>query len=198
MSSDQSVTVLLHELAGGERQAFDKLIPLVYPELRRIAEVQLWRERSAHTLQPTALVNELYARMVGQEQLSFNDRAHFLSVAAHTMRKVLIDYARMHHAAKRDFGREKLSLEAVRETSLGRPSILIALDDVLNTLERQDPLLAQLIELRYFGGLTLEESAVAVNLSVGDVRRELQLAEAWLRRELESSAQAQGKSRSIE
>src|SRR5579862_6224981 len=140
MSNDRTITVLLRELAGGDRGAFDQLIPLVYAELHRIAEVQLWRERPDHTLQPTALVHEVYARMVGQEQLSFKDRAHFLGVAAHTMRKVLIDHARLHHAAKRDFGKEKLSLEAVGEISLARPSILIALDDALNTLEEQDPL----------------------------------------------------------
>jgi RNA polymerase sigma factor (TIGR02999 family) len=191
MANAQTITLLLRELAGGERQAFDQLIPLVYAELRRLADARLRNERPDHTLQPTALVHEVYARMVGQEQLSFNDRAHFLGVAAHTMRKILIDHARLRNAAKRDYGKQRLSLDAAGGISLERPSVIIALDDALNTLEQQDPLTARLIELRYFGGLTLEESSVAVNRPVSAVRRDLKLAEAWLRRELD-----QGNSRS--
>jgi len=196
MANAQNITLLLRELAGGEKEAFDRLIPLVYAELRRIAQAQLRSERSGHTLQPTALVHEAYARMAGREVLTFNDRAHFLGVAAHTMRKVLIDYARLRNAAKRDPGGPKVSLEEAIDAGLERPSSLVALDDALNSLERQDPRLARLIEMRYFGGLTAEETSVVMNLEVGEVRRELALAQAWLRRALDAGPQAQGRSSS--
>jgi RNA polymerase sigma factor (TIGR02999 family) len=196
MPNTQTVRLLLRELAGGERQAFDQLIPLVYAELRRIAEAQLRKERSDHTLQPTALVNELYSRMVGREQIGFNDRAHFLAIAAQTMRRILIDHARVRNAAKRNRGQEKVSIDQAGDVGLQHPSILIALGDALEALGKQDTLMARLIELRYFGGLTTEESAVVVDLPVSEVRRELRLAQAWLRRELESADPAQGKSSS--
>jgi RNA polymerase sigma factor (TIGR02999 family) len=185
MPNGQTITLLLRELAGGEKQAFDQLIPLVYAELRRIAEARLRSERPGHTFQPTDLVHEVYARMAGGEQLSFVDRAHFLGVAAHTMRKILIDHARVRNAAKRDHGKVKVSLEEAVLIPLQRPSAVIALDDALISLEKEDPLMARLIELRYFGGLTAEESSVVVKLEVPEVRRELRQAQAWLRRELE-------------
>jgi RNA polymerase sigma-70 factor (ECF subfamily) len=196
MPSEQTVTSLLKELAGGEKQALDRLIPLVYAELRRIAHAQLRTERADHTLQPTALVHELYFRMAGREQLSFNDRAHFLGVAAHTMRRILIDYARIRNAAKRDRGREKISIGEAGEIPFQRPSIMIAVDDALNALEQQDPLLARLIELRYFGGMTAAEIGVVVELEVSEVRRELKLAQTWLRRELDVPPAIHGRSRS--
>ena len=196
MPTTQSITVLLRELAGGERRAFDQLMPLVYGQLRRIAEAQLRRERPGHTLQPTALVHELYSRMIGRERISFNDRAHFLAIAAQTMRKILIDHARVRNAAKRNRGQEKVSIDQVGDVALQNPSILIALGDALDALGEQDSLMARLIELRYFGGLTIEESAVVVNLPVSEVRRELKLAQAWLRRELESAEAGQGTSSS--
>ena len=198
MPNTQTVRLLLRELAGGERQAFDQLIPLVYAELRRIAEAQLRKERPDHTLQPTALVSELYSRMVGREQIGFNDRAHFLAIAAQTMRRILIDHARVRNAAKRNRGQEKISLDQAGDVGPQHPSILIALGDALDALGKQDTLMARLIELRYFGGLTAEESAVVVGLPVSEVRRELRLAQAWLRRELESAAPDQGKSSSSE
>jgi RNA polymerase sigma factor (TIGR02999 family) len=196
MPTTQSVTVLLRELAGGERRAFDQLMPLVYGQLRRIAEAQLRRERPDHTLQPTALVHELYSRMIGRERISFNDRAHFLAIAAQTMRKILIDHARLRNAMKRNRGQEKVPIDKAGDVALQHPSILIALGDALDALGEQDTLMARLIELRYFGGLTLEESAVVVNLPVSEVRRELKLAQAWLRRELESAEAGQGTSSS--
>jgi RNA polymerase sigma factor (TIGR02999 family) len=198
MNPAESITLLLKELSGGEKDALDRLIPLVYAELRRIAQAQLRRERPGHTLQATALVHEAYARMAGQEQLSFSDRAHFLAVAAHVMRKILIDHARVRNAAKRDRGREKVSIDDAGDVSLQRPSIMIALDDALHTLEKQDPLLARLIELRYFGGLTAEQSAVVVHLEVNMVRRQTALAQAWLRRELNTGTSDQGISSSSE
>jgi RNA polymerase sigma factor (TIGR02999 family) len=190
MPDARTITLLLRELADGEKQAFDRLLPLVYGELRRIAEAQLRSERPGHTLQPTALVHEVYVRMVGREQLSFNDRAHFLGVAAHTMRRVLIDHARIRNALKRDSGRQQVPIDQAGEIRVQRPSVLIAVGDALDTLEKQNPLMARLIELRYFGGLTAEESGVVVNLPPKDVRRELRLAQAWLRRELDAAPPA--------
>lgn len=180
-----TVTLLLREFAGGDQSALDRLIPLVYEELRRLAGGQLRRERPGHTLQPTALVHEVYARMVGQEQPGYRDRAHFLAIAAHAMRKILIDHARRYNAAKRGRGQAKAAIDEERDGCVERPSLLIALDDSLAALEAKNPLLARLIEMRYFGGLTAEESSAALNLETNDVRRRLRLAEAWLRREMD-------------
>ncbi len=187
MPDPQTVTLLLRDLAGGDEAALDRLIPLVYDELRRIADGQLRRERDGHTLQPTALVHEVYARMVSGQTPSYRDRAHFLGVAAHAMRKILIDHARGRNAAKRGGGVEKFALDELRDGVPERPSVLIALDDALKALEQRDPLEARLIEMRYFGGLTAEESAEAVSIDVNSVRRHLRLAEAWLRREMGAS-----------
>jgi RNA polymerase sigma factor (TIGR02999 family) len=188
MSDTRTVTLLLRDLAGGDQGALDRLVPLVYEELRRIAEGQLRRERPGHTLQPTALVHEVYVRMVGQEDASYRDRAHFLAIAAHAMRKILIDHARGHNAAKRGGGLDHLAIDEERDGSGERPSILIALDDALAALAEKDPLLARLVEMRYFGGLTAEESGAALNLEINAVRRQLRLAEAWLQREMDRPA----------
>jgi RNA polymerase sigma factor (TIGR02999 family) len=185
MPDTRTVTLLLRELAGGDQGALDRLVPLVYEELRRIAEGQLRRERPGHTLQPTALVHEVYVRMLGQEPAGYRDRAHFLAIAAHAMRKILIDHARGHNAAKRGGGREKFEIDEERDGSMERPSVLIALDDALAGLEKKDALLAQLVEMRYFGGLTAEESSAALDMEINVVRRQLRLAEAWLKREME-------------
>jgi RNA polymerase sigma factor (TIGR02999 family) len=187
MGNEQTVTLLLRELADGDQAALDRLIPLVYDELRRIARGQLRRERPGHTLQPTALVNEVYARMLGQEQPDYRDRAHFLSIAARAMRKILIDYARGHKAEKRGGGQPVLQLDEALNASGERPMMVVALDDALTALEKQDAQKAQLIEMRYFGGLTAEESASVLNLTVAVVRRELRLAQAWLQREVDRS-----------
>jgi RNA polymerase sigma factor (TIGR02999 family) len=188
MSEARTVTRLLREVAGGDQGALNRLVPLVYEELRRIAEGQIRRERPGHTLQPTALVHEVYVRMVGQQQDGYRDRAHFLGIAAHAMRRILIDYAREHNAAKRGGGREKLAIDEERDGMVERSSILIALDDALATLAGKDPLLARLVEMRYFGGLTAEESSAALNLEISVVRRQLRLAEAWLQREMDHPA----------
>ncbi|MGA3074213.1 MAG: sigma-70 family RNA polymerase sigma factor [Bryobacteraceae bacterium] len=188
MSDARTVTLLLREIADGDQGALDRLVPLVYEELRRIADGQLRRERRGHTLQPTALVHEVYVRMVGKEQPGYRDRAHFLAIAAHAMRRILIDHAREHNAAKRGGGHEKFAIDEERDGSVERPSILIALDDALAALSEKDPLLARLVEMRYFGGLTAEESSAALNLEIGGVRRQLRLAEAWLQREMDQPA----------
>ena len=188
MPDGKSITLLLRDLANGEREALDQLIPLFYSELRRIADGFLRNERPGHTLQPTALVNELYARIRGQEQPEYNDRAHFLGVAAGVMRQILIDHARTKYAAKRGGQQGRFSLQEAMDSTVERPSDIIAVDDALNDLERQDQRKAQLVEMRFFGGLTAEESAEVLQIPVNTVRRELRLAQAWLQRELDQRA----------
>jgi len=179
-----AVTALLREWSGGDKEALDRLVPLVYDELRQIAQAQLRKERHARTMQPTALVHELYLRLAGSQQLTLADRAHFLAVAARNMRKILLDQARRRNADKRGGGGEKLSLDEALAAGLERPAVLIAMDDALNVLATHDPLLAELIELRYFGGLTAEESSVVVKKETREIQHDLALAKAWLRRYL--------------
>jgi RNA polymerase sigma factor (TIGR02999 family) len=185
MPDTGAVTVLLDEVGCRDKGSLDRLIPLIYDELRGIATRQLRRERSGHTLQPAALVHEVYARMVGADQPEYRDQAHFLSIASQVMRRILIDHARSRNAEKRGGGGETLPLEAAGRALLERPAILMVLDDALTGLERHNSCMGQLIEMRYFGGLTAEESAVALGLEVGRVRRELRVAQAWLKREME-------------
>ena len=184
MSETQPVTILLQQFANGDKDALDRIMPLVYAELRQIANNCLSRESSGHTLQPTALVHEAYARMVDQQQPAFRSRAHFLSIAAKVMRQILIDYARKRKAEKRGSGIPKASLEEACGAVMKQPALLIALSDALDELERKDARKAQLIEMRYFGGLTLEESAEVTGSTLEGVRYELRLAQAWLHREL--------------
>jgi RNA polymerase sigma-70 factor (ECF subfamily) len=185
MPGETSITLLLRELANGEKAALDQLIPLFYTELRRIADGFLRNERHGHTLQPTALVNELYARVAGQEQPEYRSRAHFLGVAAHVMRQILIDHARARCAAKRGGPQEKLSLIEAMDPALERSAEIIAVDDALSELERRDPRKARLVQMRFFGGLTAEESAEVLQIPVATIRRELRVAQAWLQRELD-------------
>jgi RNA polymerase sigma factor (TIGR02999 family) len=192
MSEKESITLLLQGLGRGDKASLDRLTPLLYDELRRIADAQLRRERPDHTFEPAALVHELYARMLGQEQPDYTDRAHVLRVAAQVMRRILIDHARIRDASKRGGGQEKLPIDEARDALAFRPAIMVALDDSLTALEQIDPRKAQLVEMRYFGGLTAEESAAALGLEVPQVRRELRVAQAWLRRELDGRAVAAG------
>jgi RNA polymerase sigma factor (TIGR02999 family) len=185
MAEDRQITLLLHDFADGKKEALDGLIPLVYAELRKTANGYLRQERSGHTLQPTALVHELYARLLGQEHPDCRSRAHFLGVAAQLMRQILIDHARTKHARKRGGGCPKLSLDEAYDTAMERPSVMIRIDDALQDLERQDPRKARLIEMRFFGGLTADESAEVLQLPVNTIRRELRVAQAWLHRELD-------------
>jgi RNA polymerase sigma factor (TIGR02999 family) len=188
MTPDSSITVLVHEYASGDKAALDRLLPLVYAELRRIADKHLQGERPSHTLQPTALVHEMYARLALQSPPDLRDRIHFLSVAAHVMRQILIDHARAKYAEKRGGRQERLSLDEAQETCMEKPAIMVRIDDALNQLARQDPRKARLIELRFFGGLTAEESAAVLDLPINLVRRELRVAQAWLQRELDQSS----------
>src|SRR5215469_10319600 len=188
MTTANSVTVLVHEYASGDKSALDRLLPLVYSELRRIAGRHLRGEQPSHTLQPTALVHEMYARLASQSSPDVCDRIHFLSVAAQVMRQILIDHARVKYAAKRGGRQDKLSLDEAQEACMEKPAIMIRIDDALNQLARQDPRKARLIEMRFFGGMTAEESAAVLDLPVKVVRRELRVAQAWLQRELNQSS----------
>jgi RNA polymerase sigma-70 factor, ECF subfamily len=182
---DQSFTVLLRKFADGDKEALDRLMPSVYSELQRLAGGYLRNERPGHTLQPTALVHEAYARLLKQEQPDYRCRAQFMAVAAQVMRQILIDHARTRNAAKRGGGNVKFSITQAGEIPVNRSSILIAIDDALVELARQDALKARLIELRFFGGLTAEESAESLGLRVQEVRNHLRVAQAWLQRELD-------------
>ena len=184
-----SITVLVHEYANGDRAALDRLLPLVYAELRRIARSHLRQERQDHTLQPTALVHELYARLVGQTPPDLRDRIHFLSVAASVMRQILIDHARTKYAQKRGGRQEKVSIDEYPYLCMEKPAVMVQIDDALNQLSRQDARKAKLIEMRFFGGLTAEESASVLGLPVNTVRRELRVAQAWFQRELDQGGQ---------
>jgi len=165
----------------------DLLTPLVYNELRRLAERYLRNERSAATLQPTALVHEAYLRLVAQSMPDWESRAHFFGVAAHLMRQILVDHARKHRSAKRGGGVDKLSIDEIIGLGTDKPADIIALDDALKTLAEIDERKAKVIELRFFGGLSVEETAVALGVSPATIGREQRLAEAWLHRELSSA-----------
>jgi RNA polymerase sigma factor (TIGR02999 family) len=182
---DRPITLLLQEFAAGDKTAFDQVMPLIYAELRKVAGRHLNRERADHTLQPTALVNEAYVKLVGQDQPDYRSRAHFLGVAAHAMRQILIDHARLRNAEKRGGGDWVLPLDESIDVPLERPPAAIALDDALTALEHRDSRKAKLIEMRFFGGLTAEESAEVLDLPVEKVRAELRVAQAWLQRELD-------------
>jgi RNA polymerase sigma factor (TIGR02999 family) len=193
MATETPITVLVHEYAKGDKAALDRLLPLVYAELRRIAQQHLKNERPGHTLQPTALVHEMYGRLAGHAAPDLHDRIHFLSVAARVMRQILVDHARAKFAQKRGGRLEKLSLDRAQAAGMERPAIMVRIDDALSQLERHDPRKARLIEMRFFGGLTAEESATALELPVNVVRRELRVAQAWFQRELGRGGHRSGK-----
>ncbi len=176
----QDVTGLLLEWQEGDETALDKLTPLVYDELRRIAHRYMRQERDGHTLQTTALVNEAYVRLAGGQRIEWQNRAHFYGVVAQVMRHVLIDHARRRRYAKRGGDAEQVSLEDVAGMSDVRAAELVALDEALNELARLDPRKARVVELRYFGGLSLEETADVLEVSVMTVRRDWRAAKAWL------------------
>jgi RNA polymerase sigma-70 factor (ECF subfamily) len=180
----QPITLTLRELADGDKDALNRLMPVVYAELRKLADSYLRNERPGNTLQPTALVHEAYIRLIGQESPDFRSRSHFLGIASHIMRQILIDHARSRNAGKRGGGMPKYSLDEALNAAVERPSIMLAIDDALRELERKDPRKTKLIEMRFFGGLTAEESAEILELPVEKVRGELRVAQAWLQREL--------------
>lgn len=180
----KDITLLLRHWSQGDQEALERLIPLVMHELRKLAGGYLRNERSNHTLQPTALINEAYLRLVAQEFPEWQSRSHFFGIAAQLMRQILVDHARAHISAKRGNAAPKLSLEDNLEVSQEQAGELIALHDVLLSLEQLDKRKARIIELRYFGGLTGEEIAQVLGISTATVTREMRLAHAWLLREL--------------
>ncbi|HZH29818.1 MAG TPA: sigma-70 family RNA polymerase sigma factor [Pyrinomonadaceae bacterium] len=191
MTADLSheVTRLLHDWKGGDRAALEKLTPLVYDELRRLASHYLRGERKDHTLQGTALVHEAFIRLVGQSNLELQSRGHFFGVAAHLMRQILVDHARRHTALKRGGGEEFLSIEEAAIFSPQRAANLVALDDALRELGKFDGRKSRIIELRYFGGLSIEEIGEVESIAVATVRRQMRTAEAWLHREMSNDSE---------
>jgi len=184
MSSTHDVTRLLGEWAKGDQRAFEQLLPLVYGELRQIAASYLRKERQGHTLQPTAVVHEAYIRLVHQKKPNWDDRKQFFGIAARLMRQILVDHARKRHAGKR--AGQRVSLEDALNFQRGRGEALVALDSRLNALEKLDPRKCKAIELRYFGGLSMDEIAQALDVSPVTVRRDLRVAKAWLHHEMQS------------
>lgn len=184
MVPPQDVTALLLDWSRGNPAALDRLLPVVYAELRRMAARQLRGERAGHTLQPTALVHEVYLRIVDQRQVDWHNRAHFFGVAANVMRRILVDHARRRKAGKRGDGAPCLSIDDAREIPASSEMPILALDHALARLEKIDPELAKVVELRAFGGLTIEEAAQVLEVSPSTAKRDWRTAKAWLIREL--------------
>lgn len=178
--SEKDVTELLLDLSGGNATAIGLLLPIVYNELRRLAASYLSRERVDHTLQPTALVHEAYIKLIDQTRTNWQNRAHFFGVAANVMRRILIDHARLHNADKRGAEYQKLQLDTNIDKAVEMRSELIALDEALKELEKIAPEQAKLVELRFFGGLTFEETAEVLGVSLRTVKRQWRFVRAWL------------------
>jgi RNA polymerase sigma factor (TIGR02999 family) len=184
------VTQILHDWSAGDGSAPERLIPLVYDELRRLAQSYLHQERTDHTLQATALVHEAYLRLVDQTHVSINSRAHFFGVAAHLMRQILVDHARAHGAQKRGGAATRLSLDEARFEPEHQAADLLALDEALLALAQVDERKSKIVEMRFFGGLAEKEIAVVLDVSEKTVARDWQVAKLWLYRELaEGSSQ---------
>jgi RNA polymerase sigma factor (TIGR02999 family) len=181
----ESVTQLLIEISNGDREAVDLLLPVIYDELRKLAANYLRRERPDHTLQPTALVHEAYLRLVDQTRVTWQNRAHFFGIAAQIMRRLLVDHARRHNAEKRGQDFQKLSLDENIDRAVERSTELIALDDALKALAAFDPQKARVVELRYFGGLSVEETADVLGVTATTVKRHWRFAKAWLHGEMQ-------------
>ncbi len=182
--SVHEITRLLVAWGQGDQTALEKLMPLVYEELRRLARRHMNHQRPGHTLQTTALVNEAYLRLIDASQVQWQNRAHFFAVSAQLMRRILVDFARSRKSLKRGGEARQVTLDDSLEVSSERGADLIALDDALNTLGTMNPRQSQIVELRYFGGLSEEEIAEALKISPRTVRRDWNLARAWLYREL--------------
>ncbi len=178
------ITAMLLAWNRGDEQARDQLMPVIYDELRRMARGHLRRERPGHTLQPTALVNEAYLRLVDQSQVNWQNRAHFFGAAARLMRQILVNHAEARQAAKRGGEAERVSLADAELPAAEQEDDLIALDQALRRLEQLDPRQTRIVEMRYFSGLSIEEIAEALGVSPATVKREWSAARAWLRREL--------------
>lgn len=185
MPSEPPITELLVAWGNGDQTAFDRLAPAVHRELHRLAARYMAGERPGHVLQTTALVNEAYLRLVDWKQVEWQNRAHFFGLAARLMRRILVDVARTRRRAKRGRGDLHVSLSDAAEVAIARSADLVALEDALQTLEELNPRHSRVVELRFFGGLSLEEVAHVLDVSVGTVRRDWSLVQAWLYRELD-------------
>ncbi len=192
---ERAVTQLLLEWKSGSKEALDLLVPLVYQELRRLADHYLRDERAAATIQPTALVHEAYLRLVSQNLPDWESRAHFFGVAAHLMRQILVDQARRRRSSKRGSGAEKISIEDTVSFVPARGRDIEELDDSLTALAAFDERKAKVIELRFFGGFSIEETAQALDVSTATIAREQRMAEAWLHREMAASVSGRTASR---
>jgi len=186
-SSDTGVTQLLVQWSAGDERALESLLPIIYDNLHRLARSYLRRERPDHTLQATALVNEAYLRLVDQKKICWQNRAQFFGVAAQLMRRILVDHARAQRADKRGGDGIKLSLTAADRIARWRNVDLIALDDALKTLAEIDPQQGRIVELKFFGGLTIEETSEVLGISHATVERDWSMARAWLKREIKKS-----------
>jgi RNA polymerase sigma factor (TIGR02999 family) len=185
-SPPKQVTQLLAAWGRGDETARDELMPLVYEELRRLAHKYIRQERPGHTLQTSALLNEAYLRLVDQKNIQWQDRAHFFGIAARLMRQVLVDYARKRGYAKRGGDARRVSLDDAMIVTQERAAEVVALDDALRSLAAIDPRQSQVVELRFFGGLSIDETAKVLAVSPGTVMRDWTLAKAWLRRAVTS------------
>jgi RNA polymerase sigma factor (TIGR02999 family) len=180
----QEITQLLIDWRGGDGQALDRLFPLVEPELHRLAHHYMSRERAGHTLQTTAVLNEAYLRLVDDTKPPWQNRTHFVAAAAQLMRRIMVDHARARHSAKRGGGALRVTLDEAALVTEARSDELLALDEALKALAAQDSRKSQIVELRYFGGLTVEETAEFLKISPRTVEREWTMAKAWLHRAL--------------
>jgi RNA polymerase sigma-70 factor, ECF subfamily len=188
--SASEVSQLLINWGQGDESALEKLIPLVYDELRRMAHYQMAREKPGHTLQTTALVNEVYLRLLGAGEVSWQDRAHFMALSAKLMRRVLVDHARGRGRVKRGGAMIKMSLDDSLAVPVGQDANIIALDDALSSLATVDARKAKTVELRFFGGYSVEETAKILNVSVSTVMNDWKFAKAWLLRLLQKDFHA--------
>lgn len=184
MPSPQNVTKMLRDWRNGDQEALEKLIPVVYDELRRQAAGYLRRERTGHTLQTTALIHEAYLRLINQQNIEWQNRAHFYAIAARLMRQILVDHARNRQAAKRGGSDIRVPLEEAVAISSGENVDLVALDEALTRLAKIDSQQSRIVELRYFSGLSVEETAEVVGVSSRTVRRDWNVAKAWLRQQI--------------
>lgn len=184
MEDKRAITKLLIEWGDGKKESLDEMLPLVYAELRRLAENYLRGERPDHTLQPTALVHEAYIRLVDQRSVNWRNRAQFIGLAAQMMRRILINHAETHKAAKRGAGEQKVSLDKAINFFEEQNIDLLGLNTALDELAKFDEQKSKVVELRFFGGLTIEETAAALDKSTATIEREWNLARAWLRREM--------------
>jgi len=189
--SSHAVTRLLKAWSGGEQQALGQLVPLVYHELHRLAHRYMARERREHTLQSTALVHEVYQRLVDLQDLSWQNRAHFFAVSAQLMRRILVDYARSRRYGKRGGELRRIALNEAVVVFRDRRNDVVALDDALSTLARIDARKARMVELRFFGGLSIQETAEVLHVSPDTVLRDWRLAKVWLLRELSNRKEDQ-------